>query len=172
AFRNVPSQPRVRTFEPDLEVEYSSVSGRLAQSQIAGLAVVSTARDLVVLDDDGVIERFAVAVQPEGVDVDGPDGSFSFVPVPTFVDPADIIAEGSLLAPMPAAVVTVAVTEGQQVAKGDVVVVLEAMKMQHTITAPTDGIVAQLGVTAGAQVESGTVLAVIEPVTHHEEDPA
>ncbi|MGA9714521.1 MAG: biotin carboxylase N-terminal domain-containing protein [Aeromicrobium sp.] len=172
AFRNVPSQPRVRTFEPDLEVEYSSVSGRLAQSQIAGLAVVSTARDLVVLDDDGVIERFAVAVQPEGVDVDGPDGSFSFVPVPTFVGPADIIAEGSLLAPMPAAVVTVAVTEGQQVAKGDVVVVLEAMKMQHTITAPTDGIVAQLGVTAGAQVESGTVLAVIEPVTHHEEDPA
>ncbi len=170
AFRNVPSQPRVRVYEPDLEVEYSSARGRLAQSQIDGLSVVSTAADLVVLDDDGVIERFVVAATDQAVDVDGPDGSFSFIPVPTFVDPADVVAEGSLLAPMPAAVVSVAVSEGQQVSKGDVVVVLEAMKMQHTITAPTDGVVAQLDVTAGAQVESGAVLAVIESADTEEED--
>jgi propionyl-CoA carboxylase alpha chain len=44
----------------------------------------------------------------------------------------------------------------------DVIVVLEAMKMQHTITAPTDGVVTQLSVTAGSQVESGAVLAVID----------
>ena len=73
---------------------------------------------------------------------------------------------------MPAAVVSVAVTEGQQVTKGDVVVVLEAMKMQHTITAPTDGVVAQLDVTAGAQVESGAVLAVIESADTEPEDQA
>ncbi len=164
AFRNVPSQPRVRTYEPQVEVEYASVGGRLSQSALPGVTVVSTAPDLVVLDDDGVIERFGVAVAPGSVDVDGPDGSTSFVPVPDFVDPADVVAEGSLLAPMPAAVVDVAVTEGQTVARGDVVVVLEAMKMQHTISAPTDGVVAQLDVTPGAQVESGAVLAVIEPL--------
>jgi len=170
AFRNVPSQPRVRTYEPELEVEYVSERGRLAQSQLADLTVVSSAPDLVVLDDDGVIERFAVAVLAGSVDVDGPDGSFSFIPVPSFVDPADVVAEGSLLAPMPAAVVSVAVTEGQQVTKGDVIVVLEAMKMQHTITAPTDGIVAHLDATAGVQVESGAVLAVIEDADTEEED--
>jgi propionyl-CoA carboxylase alpha chain len=82
--------------------------------------------------------------------------------VPTFVDPADVVAEGSLLAPMPAAVISVAVEDGQQVAKGDVIVVLEAMKMQHTITAPSDGVVAELDVSVGQQVESGAVLAVIE----------
>ena len=89
AFRNVPSQPRVRTYElprgfeaslrsapqppvveeprneasrNHLRVEYSSERGRLGQSQIERLGVVSTAPDLVVLDDDGVIERFAVSV--------------------------------------------------------------------------------------------------------------
>ncbi len=142
------------------------------QSQIEGLVVVSTSPGLVVLDDDGVIERFEVVVHSEGADADGPDGSFSFIAVPSFVDPADVVAEGSLLAPMPAAVVSVAVTEGQQVTKGDVVVVLEAMKMQHTITAPTDGVVAQLDVTAGAQVESGAVLAVIESADNDQEDQA
>jgi len=80
---------------------------------------------------------------------------------PRFPDAADRIEPGSLLAPMPASVVNVAVTEGQQVSKGDTVVVLEAMKMQHTISAPADGVVAQLSVAEGAQVESGAVLAVI-----------
>ena len=64
---------------------------------------------------------------------------------------------------MPASVVAVPVEQGQRVARGDVVVVLEAMKMQHTITAPTDGVVTGLAAVAGRQVESGAVLAVIEP---------
>jgi propionyl-CoA carboxylase alpha chain len=71
---------------------------------------------------------------------------------------------------MPAAVVSVAVADGQQVAKGDVIVVLEAMKMQHTITAPSDGVVTGLTVAAGAQVESGAVLAVIDEATEPQGD--
>ena len=82
--------------------------------------------------------------------------------MPRFVDPSDVVAEGSLLAPMPAAVTHVAVEAGQAVQKGDVIVVLEAMKMQHTITAPADGVVAELDVSVGQQVESGAVLAVID----------
>jgi propionyl-CoA carboxylase alpha chain len=167
-FRNVPSQPRVRRYEPDLAVEYASVGGHLTQSLLDGVTVVDTRPDRVRLDDRGVEEELTVTVSAGAVDVDGPDGSFSFVPVPTFVDPAEAVAEGSLLAPMPAAVVDVPVTEGQQVARGDVVVVLEAMKMQHTITAPTDGVVARLSVSPGAQVESGAVLAVVEA----EEEPS
>jgi propionyl-CoA carboxylase alpha chain len=162
AFRNVPSQPRVREYVAVAGVEYSSVGGRLTQSQLEGVTIVSAAPDRVQLDDGGVVETFMAKVSDQAVDVDGPDGSFSFVPVPTFVDPADVIAEGSLLAPMPASVVSVAVQLGQQVARGDVVLVLEAMKMQHTITAPTDGVVAQLDVAPGAQVESGAILAVID----------
>ncbi|MCW2800590.1 MAG: acetyl/propionyl-CoA carboxylase subunit alpha [Aeromicrobium sp.] len=157
AYRNVPSQPRTRTYAPDVVVTYSA---GLVQHDLEGVTVAEATPNRVVLDDNGVTETYAVAVGDE-VDVDGPHGSITLVPVPVFVDPADVIAEGSLLAPMPAAVISVAVTDGQQVSKGDVIVVLEAMKMQHTITAPTDGIVTDLAAVAGAQVESGAVLAVI-----------
>ena len=161
AFRNVPSQPRTRTYEVATGEVTVSYSAGFVQHDLDGVTVISASPTRVVLDVDGVTETYAVNVGEGWVDVDGPRGSIDLSPVPLFVDPADVIAEGSLLAPMPAAVVDVAVTDGQQVSKGDVIVVLEAMKMQHTITAPTDGIVTQLAVTAGSQVESGAVLAII-----------
>jgi propionyl-CoA carboxylase alpha chain len=72
------------------------------------------------------------------------------------------VASGSLLAPMPGTVVSVKVEVGAEVAAGDVVLVLEAMKMQHTVTAPHAGAVAKVNVEPGAQVASGEVLAVVE----------
>ena len=159
----VPQRPQPaahpRRYEPDLTVSYSA---GFVQHDLEDVTVVEATPSRVVLDADGVRRDLRVAVGAGWVDVDGPHGSVDLTPVPLFVDPADAVAEGSLLAPMPAAVMSVAVADGQQVAKGDVVVVLEAMKMQHTITAPTDGVVTELSVTAGAQVESGAVLAVIE----------
>ncbi|MCL8252202.1 biotin/lipoyl-binding protein [Aeromicrobium fastidiosum] len=165
AYRNVPSAPREREYavgDDVLTVAYENRGGRLAIVTDATVTVLDATPTRVMLDVDGVTETYDVAVAAGSVDVDGPHGSLDLVPVPRFVDPSDVVAEGSLLAPMPAAVVEVAVTDGQTVSAGDVVVVLEAMKMQHTITAPTDGVVTQLSVTAGSQVESGAVLAVIE----------
>jgi propionyl-CoA carboxylase alpha chain len=165
AYRNVPSAPRLREYaidaEQQLAVRYESRGGRLALVTDEPVTVVEATPARVVLDVDGVTETYDVTVGHGWVDVDGPHGSVDLTPVPRFVDPADVVAEGSLLAPMPAAVVEVAVTDGQAVAAGDVIVVLEAMKMQHTITAPTDGVVTRLSVTPGSQVESGAVLAVI-----------
>ncbi|MBC7631929.1 biotin carboxylase N-terminal domain-containing protein [Aeromicrobium sp.] len=158
AYRNVPSQARTRTYEPNLTVSYSA---GFVQHDLDDVVVVSATPARVVLADDGGTATDEVEVGPGWVDVDGPQGSTTLTPVPLFVDPADVVAEGSLLAPMPAAVISVSVVDGQQVDKGDVIVVLEAMKMQHTITAPTAGVVTELTVAAGAQVESGAVLAVI-----------
>ena len=93
--------------------------------------------------------------------VDGPDRSARLREVPRFTDPADAVASGSLLAPMPGTVVAVKVEAGAEVAAGDVVLVLEAMKMQHTVTAPHDGTVAEINVEPGSQVASGEVLAVV-----------
>ena len=164
AFRNVPSQPRTRRFklgDEEVVVAYRSEGGRLVSDDVT---VLEAEPDRVSLEVDGITQTYRVTVADETVDVDGPAGSSSFHVVPTFVDPADVVAEGSLLAPMPASVVLVGVEAGQQVTKGDVVVVLEAMKMQHTITAPVDGAVTDLAVVAGQQVESGAVLAVIEAI--------
>lgn len=160
AFRNVPSQPRVRTYSGHIAVAYANVRDRLTPVGMDGITVLEATPATVRLDHDGVVETYAITVGVE-VDVDGPLGSMSFTPVPIFVDPAEQVAEGSLLAPMPASVISVNVENGQSIRKGDVVVVLEAMKMQHTITAPNDGVVSALSVNPGAQVESGAVLAVI-----------
>jgi propionyl-CoA carboxylase alpha chain len=54
------------------------------------------------------------------------------------------------------------VAVGDKVVRGQPLLWLEAMKMEHTVSAPTDGIVAELGVGRGQQVEVGAVLAVVQ----------
>ncbi len=93
--------------------------------------------------------------------VDSPRSSRTLREVPRFTDPADAVASGSLLAPMPGTVVRVAVEAGAEVAAGEVVLVLEAMKMQHTVTAPHAGTVGEIRVEPGTQVAAGEVLAVV-----------
>ena len=68
-----------------------------------------------------------------------------------------------ILAPMPGVVKWVAASVGQTVAKGVPLLVLEAMKMEHTMTAPRDGVVAQILASTGDQVSDGAVLLVLEP---------
>ena len=94
--------------------------------------------------------------------MDGPLGYVRLREVPRFVDPAEAVASGSLLAPMPGTVVSVTAQTGQRVDAGDTVLVLEAMKMQHTVTAPRPGVVTEIDVRPGVQVAAGEVLAVVE----------
>jgi biotin carboxyl carrier protein len=93
--------------------------------------------------------------------VDGPGGSVALAELPRFPDPNAAAAAGSLLAPMPGGVVRVLAEEGSAVTAGQPLVVLEAMKMEHTIVAPVDGVLAELNVGAGDQVDTGQVLAVV-----------
>ena len=72
-------------------------------------------------------------------------------------------ADGAILAPMPGKIIAVMVSAGQQVAKGERLLTLEAMKMEHTLTAPFAGTVAELSATPGAQVQVEAMLARIEP---------
>jgi propionyl-CoA carboxylase alpha chain len=159
AWRNVVSQPQRTEFEGDVTVEwYGGRDGYV----VDGFTVVAAGPEAVTLEADGVRSTYAVAVSGDRVDVDGPGGHVSLTRVPRFVDPADAVASGSLLAPMPGAVIRVEVEQGQQVEAGQPVLVLEAMKMQHTVTAPHAGTVTQIDVRPGAQVAAGEVLAVVE----------
>ncbi|WP_433338934.1 acetyl/propionyl/methylcrotonyl-CoA carboxylase subunit alpha [Spirillospora sp. CA-294931] len=75
---------------------------------------------------------------------------------------AAVAGDGVLRSPMPGTVLAVKVAEGDTVTEGQPLVVVEAMKMEHTVTAPIAGVVAQLPARAGAQVALDAVLAVIE----------
>ena len=81
---------------------------------------------------------------------------------------ADAAEAGAVIqAPMPGKVLSVSVEPGASVAKGQTLLVLEAMKMEHALAAPRDGVIEAVSVTAGAQVNDGEVL-----VTLTEEDEA
>jgi acetyl-CoA/propionyl-CoA carboxylase biotin carboxyl carrier protein len=69
----------------------------------------------------------------------------------------------ALTAPMPGTVTVVKAAVGEEVAAGQSLLVVEAMKMEHVIAAPYDGIVTELDVTAGSTVAMDQVLAVVEP---------
>jgi 3-methylcrotonyl-CoA carboxylase alpha subunit len=69
---------------------------------------------------------------------------------------------GAILAPMPGKVIAVEVAQGQAVIKGQKLLTLEAMKMEHSLTAPFDGVVAELNAVTGAQVQVDALLARIE----------
>ena len=71
--------------------------------------------------------------------------------------------DGEIEAPMPGKVTAVEVSRGDKVAKGQRLLTLEAMKMEHGLVAPFDGVVVELNAKAGAQVQVDAVLAVIEP---------
>jgi propionyl-CoA carboxylase alpha chain len=81
---------------------------------------------------------------------------------PRFPDAAGEEVAGATLAPMPGSVVAVAVDEGHQVVRGELLVTVEAMKMEHRVTAPFDGTVAEVRVSAGQQVDADQVLVVVE----------
>ncbi len=80
--------------------------------------------------------------------------------------PAAPVAGGStgsvkVSAPMPGKILAVKASAGQAVKKGDVILILEAMKMENEIVAPQDGTMASINVTSGQSVESGNLLATL-----------
>ncbi|HJL37617.1 MAG TPA: biotin/lipoyl-containing protein, partial [Polyangiaceae bacterium LLY-WYZ-15_(1-7)] len=81
---------------------------------------------------------------------------------PRFPDRSLEVPAGGCIAPMPGAVVKVNVAEGDAVEAGQVLMVMEAMKMEHAVTAPHAGKVAELHVGEGDQVDADALLAVVE----------
>jgi len=94
-----------------------------------------------------------------------PRGDVELAIVPRFEPPGAHGPSGGLVAPMPGKVTQLRVEVGQRVRKGETLLVLEAMKMEHPMRAPEDGVVRELRVALGEQVENGALLLVVEPET-------
>ncbi|WP_245644605.1 ATP-binding protein [Nocardioides jensenii] len=164
---NVVAQPQRTTFRlrgQEHVVEWTGGrNGYAPASSDEQVEVLQAAPGHVVLRVDGISTRFDGVVTDDHVHVDSALGSVSLRVVPRFVDPADQVAEGSLLAPMPGSVISVSAAVGDEVTEGQTILVMEAMKMQHTVVAPYAGTITELAVRAGQQVASADVLAVVEP---------
>ncbi|MDN3357999.1 biotin carboxylase N-terminal domain-containing protein [Actinomadura sp. DC4] len=159
-WRNVSSQPQHAAFE-EAEVAYRITRDGLVAEGHEDTVVAEAGPSEVVLETGGVRLRFAVARYAGRVHVDSALGAVTLTPLERLPDPAERIAPGTLLAPMPGSVIRVAVSEGDTVERGQPMLWLEAMKMEHQILAPADGVVATLHAEVGNQVETGAVLAVV-----------
>ena len=166
-WRNLVSGDQHKTYRDSAEQEHL-VSYRYTRTGVVlpgddGVHLVSASPSEVVLTDaNGVATPFAVSRYGSEVFVDSALGAVALSVVPRFAEPGSVIEKGSLLAPMPGAVIRLGAVLGDTVTAGQPLVWLEAMKMEHTITAPSDGVLVQLEVSVGQQVEVGTVLARVE----------
>jgi propionyl-CoA carboxylase alpha chain len=167
-WRNVFSAPQRVTYTTAGEcyaVAYR-ITGSTIQAWVndvaLGLVVRAASPDRVDLEIDGTRREYRIHQVGAEVYVDASDGSSALSEVPRFGDPEKVAPAGSLLAPMPGLVLRVLAEVGAVVTAGQPLLVLEAMKMEQTVSAPAHGVVAELRAKAGEQVTTGQVLAVLE----------
>ncbi len=166
-WRNNPSQLQVVDLvgaRGEIRVGYSLSGGVTVEVDsgrvpVTGLPECGPSR--VGLEVDGVLGFYRVNRVGDTHYVDGPGGLSRLVEKERYPTPGGAEQSGSLQAPMPGRVVEVVSGEGDEVEKGQVLVVMEAMKMEHGLRAPHSGRVVSVLATPGEQVESGQVLVVM-----------
>ena len=120
-------------------------------------------------DEDGIDMIFdgkrhysRVTTSKNNILVHMPFGDVMLQSKPRFKMPGTEVTIGGLIAPMPGKVIDVKVKKGKKVKAGDTLVILEAMKMEHSIKAAEDGTVSELLISVNDQVENGALLMVVK----------
>ncbi len=151
----------VRAVDPE-ELDLAGL-GQAPVDEHPPIVVVQASGERVVLNVQGI--RLTVLVHRVGdvSYVDSPEGSVALREISRFPLPAPEASESSLIAPLPGAVRRVLVVPGQRVRAGELLLTLEAMKLEHPVHAPSAGVVASLPVHPGTEVDTGELLAVLEP---------
>ena len=139
----------------DDDVEGDSVTAKPVE-------VVLDSPGSVTVETDGVRAQYHITRWDDVWSVQASGGAIELVDVERFPDHDAIVVAGGQTAPMPGKVLSVHVEVGDQVAKGQTLIVMEAMKMEHTIVAPGDGLVTELRCLVDDQVDNGQVLVVLE----------
>jgi len=152
--------------ELELRVEYRHVGGDRFTVWLGGeareLSVVSWDPPYLVVEDEAHRQRARVVFDRDRVFVHSPGFDATLHRKPRFPDKSLAIPAGGCVAPMPGKVIELRVAEGDTVEAGEVLLIMEAMKMEHTVTAPHEGTVAGVSVAAGDQVDADTLLVVVE----------
>ena len=161
-----PERVTYRHDNTELAVEYRMQRNGSVQFSVNSedhMAILRHADDQMV---DIVIDerrmKFSIRAQGETWQTHGPAGDLSLIELPRFVIPDEAELSGGLTAPMPGKVLATPIEVGDEVTAGQLLVVLEAMKMEHRIVAPGDGKITKVHVEIGEQVEKDVVLVDLE----------
>jgi len=123
---------------------------------------LDSARSTLAVECDGLREQVCIARTDTGVHIFHADRAWTFECPPLHRVAGPEAGSGAVLAPLTARVLQVMVTPGQAVQAGERLLVLEAMKMEHTLTAPFTGVVRELLAQAGGQALKGALLMQVE----------
>ena len=154
-----------RVADREYRVEYRHLGNGRFQvfeaDQTRELTVVSWDAPVLTVEEEG--RRRVARVIFDGDDhyVHSGSSSVALAEQPRFPDTSSAVPEGGCVAPMPGKIIELRVTEGDQVETGQVLLIMEAMKMEHSVAAPQDGTVQQLSVAVGDQVDADALLAVV-----------
>ena len=162
-----PERVTLRHGDDDIKVEYRSRRDGTFQVRIAAeeprtVVVFRIDADSVDVAIDGRRLRLDVTAQGARWLVHGTDFDVELAELPRLPPPGILEIKGGLTAPMPGNVLATHVSAGDEVREGQLLLILEAMKMQHRITAPFDGSVKEMHAVAGDQVDNGALLVLLE----------
>tara|TARA_B100002019_G_scaffold34371_3_gene28436 strand:- start:946 stop:2868 length:1923 start_codon:yes stop_codon:yes gene_type:complete len=124
--------------------------------------IYSSDEDGIDMIFDGKRHYSRVTLSKNNILVHMPFGDVMLELKPRFKMPGTEVTIGGLIAPMPGKVIDVKVKKGKKVKAGDTLVILEAMKMEHSIKASEDGTVSELLISVNDQVENGALLMVVK----------
>ncbi|GMU59092.1 MAG: acetyl/propionyl-CoA carboxylase subuit alpha [Myxococcaceae bacterium] len=166
-WRNSRSTDQFAEYEGAGRVEYRALGGGRfvvrAGGQEGTWRIVSWDAPVLTLEDPQGLRTRARVVDAGGkLWVHTERGPAVLTEAPRFPPPVDEAVKGGFMAPMPGKVVKVQVKDGERVKRGQVLLVLEAMKMEQATAAPEDGVVQQVLVREGDQVTAGQILVVMK----------
>ena len=162
-----PERTKFRHADDEIAVSYRSQRDgtfqvTLDEDEPRTVAVFGVEGGQVDLEIDGRRLQLAIAGTEDRWLIHGTDFDVDLTELPRLPLPGLLEIKGGLTAPMPGNVLATHVQQGEEVREGQLLLILEAMKMQHRIVAPFDGSVKELHVGEGDQVDNGALLVMLE----------
>ena len=160
----LPKQKIIFEYEgQELKVEYiQDRNGQFIFSDNKIGQIYSSDNDTIDVMYDGKRHSSKITLSGSNILVHMPFGDVLLFIKPKFKIPGLEVAAGGLVAPMPGKVIDIKVKKGKKVKAGDTLVILEAMKMEHSIKASENGVVSELLISINDQVENGALLMVVK----------
>ena len=160
----LPKQKIIFEYEgQEIKVEYSQKrNGQFSFSDDKVAQIYSSDNESIDVMFDGKRHISKITSSKNNILVHMPYGDVMLNVKPKFTLPGLEVATGGLVAPMPGKVIDIKVKKGKKVKAGDTLVILEAMKMEHSIKAAEDGVVSELLISINDQVENGALLMIVK----------
>jgi len=146
-----------------LTVKYKNNREEIFTTDNNNLAKINSwDKNFIDIEIDNVRIRSKITYEDDLLLIQSKSGDVLFKILPKFETVKKVSIDGGLNAPMPGKVVEVKIKKGAKIKKGDTLVILEAMKMEHKVLAPSDGKVKEILIHKDEQVENGATLVVLD----------